>query len=60
MRTVFESLCNENCLRVRVFESFYGEFYRVRESAPDGSSPRGYVLFVEPDVGYDAFLWQLL
>ena len=41
MRTVFESLCNEA--------------YRVRDRAPDGSSPRGYVRFVELDVGYDFF-----
>ena len=41
MRTAFESLCNEA--------------YRVRDRAPDGSSPRGYVRFVESDLGYDIF-----
>ena len=41
MRIVFESLCNEA--------------YRVHDRAPDGSIPRGYVRFVESDVGYDVF-----
>ena len=38
-----------------VFESLSYESYRVRDSAPDGISPRGYVRFVESDVGYDFF-----
>ena len=66
MRTTLESFCNENCLRVLLYENFLrvlcradwlqvicNEIYRMRGSAPDGSSPRGYVRFVESDVGYE-------
>src|SRR4051812_22994850 len=48
-------LCNDNCLRVLCLRVLCNEYCRVRDSAPDGSSPRGCVRFVESDVDCELY-----